>query len=104
MANVKFVELHVVTREKEDVALARFVLGAEGPVRLVKLSPNCMNVVGDILEYGMPGYQRVYNLEDGLDFLEVLREVYHSERFYATPVAEMDEAEALRGYEDGAYP
>ncbi|WP_437764039.1 hypothetical protein WMF27_37715 [Sorangium sp. So ce281] len=101
MAKVKFVELHLIMDPPEVTPLARFVLGAEGPpVRVVKLHPKCMNVVGDIVEYGLPGVQRVYRLEDGLVFLEVLREAYHSLRFYATPVAEMDEGEALRGCED----
>ncbi|WP_437990916.1 hypothetical protein [Sorangium sp. So ce145] len=70
-------------------------------MQIVKLHPDCMNAVGDILEQGLPSYERVYNLEDGLDFLKALRRTYHSLRYYATEVAEMDEEEALRGCEDG---
>jgi hypothetical protein len=101
MAKVKFVELHLVRAHQEVVPLARFVLGSEGPpVRVVKLHPKCMNAVGDILEQGLPSYERVYTLKDGLDFLKALRRTYHSLRYYATEVAEMDEEEALRGCED----
>jgi hypothetical protein len=92
---VKVVELRgVAVMDLTEDLKARFVLASDGKLYIKQFKPS--PVLDDINRYGIPGRDRVLKLQDGIEFMERLCQVYHGTYLYATEVFEMDESEALK--------
>jgi len=102
MAKLQFVEFKLHVRGQMR-SLARFVLMPDGEVRVVILYPEAAHVVERIIKDGAIG-DRLYTLEDGPLFLKYFVEAYQSRACFVTPIAEMEEEEALRGAPEGGAP
>jgi hypothetical protein len=93
----KVVEIRGLTTENVVVPLVRFVLLEDGTATTVELQLNGARTVEDEVEHGIPGHERWVYPRDGLEFMERLPYVLHATHLWATPVFEMDAAEAMKG-------
>ena len=97
---VKVVELKSMDDDLEVSSLARWVLTSDGEVLIVETAPNTFDYALELVENGIPGMDRMLFMDDGIEFLERLRQVFYGTYVFATRVFEMEESEALKNYQE----
>jgi hypothetical protein len=93
---MKVVELKGMDEQMMTTVYARFVLGADGHVEIVGVSPNGKSVAEDLVQHGIRGAGRILTLADGELFLKYLSQEFRGTRLWADGVCEMSAEDAQR--------
>jgi len=90
MPQRKVVELRAMDGDLKLQTYARFVLGDDGTVQVVGVTPNGRNTALSLIRDGIRGPGRVLTLADGPVFLKYLEQAFRGDRLWCTEVLELD--------------
>jgi len=71
-----------------------------GEVLIIETAPYTFDYAYELVENGIPGQDRFLFMEDGIEFLERLHQVFYGTYVFATKVFEMEETVALKSYQE----